>query len=188
MPPRCKRAEELDIDNCHEGYEGEEEYCLFHKPDKTEIESRKFYSKLQDFRERISGQKEINIQQNLEYKFEGVDFTGFIFPDSPRGISPIFRFVKFNKIAFFNHAIFEYRPLFSKSVFNAIVSFRNTTFEHGAVFKNTKFKMDAEFQESTFKDGTALKDDISICLILSDSVFEENVNFEKATFKGSILS
>jgi len=180
MSARCKRAEELEIKNCHEKYEGEEDYCLFHKKNKTQKEAENFYEELIDEKARA--------KEKEGYVFEDGNFNGYIFPKLERledGLSPpgiqIFVSSEFEDVANFFEAIFKYEIWFVDTTFNKGVSFRKATFKQGVDFEDSIFndkrdvideEKEINFIRTTFKGNSKF-----------DSVnFEEQVNFRHATF------
>jgi len=141
----------------------DQEYCIFHKPNKNEEEARKFWRK---FLERFKP-KELEVdEETVEgYKigkvkylvFEcNVNCKGFVFPDSKFLLE---RSV-FKKFANFSEAVFEGNALFNLA-----------KFEH-ASFDKAIFKKDARFFGAIFGNANFRE----VC-------FEGIVDFKHAKFK-----
>lgn len=96
------------------------EYCIFHKPKKSEEEAREFWKK---FLERFKPKRETiyDEQSRKEIKRfifeEEIDCDGFVFPVIPRDVD-------FS----FEYAIFKGNARFSESIFEDFANFRNATF------------------------------------------------------------
>ncbi len=192
MSPRCKRAKELDIDNCHEDYEDEEDYCLFHKPGKDEKEAKNFYTSI---RKRC----EVYEEENKSVFRTNLDFSGFFFPKTPEGLKPLF-----------SESVFKERVVFGDATFEGLASFERAVFEKSAVFRKTEFNEPTDFNRAIFK-GTAYfnnGDFIASCSFsktkfekfakfiktvfrstseFSRAVFNEKTSFEEADFHGTVF-
>lgn len=112
----CKLEE---YGNCDEETK-EQEYCIFHKPDKNEIEAKEFYKKfLERFRhrkEKIKEKIKFKFKSNLLEKFfgenveieverfvfeEDVNCSGFVFPKTPKDFDFSFDSSIFKGLALF---------------------------------------------------------------------------------------
>ena len=183
---RCKKAKKLDIANCGPIKE-EEDYCLFHKLDKSEEEAEKFYAELR--------------KQRTKYKvFENVAWAGYVFPtiaeisffkDATFKDKTDFRNVTFEDIANFQGATFENVANFKDATFKDVVNFEQATFEEitEANFQDTTFeeRAEARFQYATFKDMANFQqyttfEEIAVANF-QDATFEDMANFWNATFK-----
>jgi uncharacterized protein YjbI with pentapeptide repeats len=166
----CKLA---GADNCDEETKWGYEYCLFHKPEKSEEEEREFYEKLL---RRLNPKREIREvapgEEEEIFVFEdGVDCRGYVFPPIPRGLGFSFEGAVFKRRAIFDWARFHYRVYFERCIFKDIATFRNTTFE-AAEFHEAIFEKLADFTGATFKYAD-----------FADATFKGGVDFSKATFK-----
>jgi len=126
----CKLEE---YGNCDEETR-EQEYCIFHKPDKNEIEAREFYKKfLERFRhrsEKVKIEESLGEKVIIRFVFEkDVNCAGYHFPKIPKD----------------SNFSFEY------AVFKGNAWFGGVTFKGNASFKGTVFEKYAEFDEATFE-------------------------------------
>ena len=126
--------------NCDEETKNQE-YCIFHKPNKSEKEAKEFYEKfLKKFKpkkERITvGLEEI---ERLVFE-EKVDCSGYVFPKIPESVD--FSFVS---------SVFKGDALFKEATFEGIAWFKWAKFEGVAWFGKTIFKESAWFIEATFE-------------------------------------
>ena len=184
--------------NCDEETK-DNEYCIFHKPDKNVDEAKEFYEK---FLKRFKHKKEKIIDERLGNEiererlvFEGeVNCRGYVFPENteyspiiPEYIEfPFYRAV-FKRRADFEGATFEGDAYFERATFeNDAMSIR-TTFKGNAWFKGTTFKGDAWFEGATFKEYA----DFSRATFKWDAgfvgvVFEADAMFKGVTFGGDV--
>ena len=148
--------------NCDEETKNQE-YCIFHKPNKSEKEAKEFYEKfLKKFKpkkERITvGLEEI---ERLVFE-EKVDCSGYVFPKIPESVDfsfvssvfkgdALFKEATFEGIAWFKWAKFEGDVRFSGAKFEGVAWFIGTTFEGVAGFGETIFRGGAWFIEATFE-------------------------------------
>ena len=148
--------------NCDEETKNQE-YCIFHKPNKSEKEAKEFYEKfLKKFKpkkERITvGLEEI---ERLVFE-EKVDCSGYVFPKIPESVDfsfvssvfkgdALFKEATFEGIAWFKWAKFEGDVRFSGAKFEGVAWFNGTTFKGAAWFGKTIFKESAWFIEATFE-------------------------------------
>ncbi|KXB00155.1 hypothetical protein AKJ40_01790 [candidate division MSBL1 archaeon SCGC-AAA259M10] len=198
MSPRCKRAEELDIDNCHEDYGGEKKYCLFHRPEKNYQDKIKFLNAIEEKADELKSVGEFRV--SFIFK-TSINFAGYIFPPMNFAYGGLeedslsFKKAEFRSGANSIGAVFEGKAEFQNASFHSTVSFtgvefigkanfRNTTFEAGAFFagkslekKVTQFNDEAHFNEATFI-GSANFDGV---------YFKKGAYFTKTKFKKSCL-
>jgi len=130
--------------NCDENHDPEkEEYCIFHKPNKSEEEAVEFYRKfLERFKPRVE-EIEVGGQKIKRLVFEKpVDARGFVFPEIP---SVPIKYEdnsgnKWDRRFSFKYAVFEGAVLFDNAIFKGLVCFTEAEFNHFASFDNTQFK------------------------------------------------
>ena len=145
---------------CNRKSHGNSEYCLFHKPDKSEDESILMNKEIDDFME-----SEIKITKIENEKYV-LDFRGFVFNEdfimdisteqiNNEDIIYDFSEAVFNEKAYFDNYKFIGDVYFDNTIFNNIVSFKDTLFDGNCVFYNTKFSEInlnyMPFQKSVFK-------------------------------------
>jgi len=160
MSTRCSRAKELGVDNCHEEYEGEKEYCLFHKPEKIGSEANRFYRELIE--------KDNPQEENGRFIFETMaDFTGYIFPRGEDENSEFFKDSEFKSYAIFEDAIFNCDIVFNEATFKSLVTFKEATFEKKVKMRGVNFE--EQERKTSFEQAD----------------FLESVDFSKASFDGS---
>ena len=158
-------------------------YCLFHKPNKTEDEAQLFKAKLM---EKL---------QNKDY-----DFIGYCFPDVIDFDSQVFeeradftestfegdinfRGATFKREANFTRSIFMGETHFEKSTFAENVNWRKSTFIEDAYFDSSTFEKDIFFARSKFSDYAGFMN--STFRGIADfwgSIFEETAKFSNSTF------
>lgn len=163
----------------------DQEYCIFHKSNKTEEEAVEFYKRfLERFKPRV---EEIEVEgQNIKrLVFEKpVNARGFVFPS---WIS-------------FENAIFKEPVSFEKSTFEGSVSFSGAIFEDDVEFINCKFDgysgssfFDSKFNKRVDFSGSQFRGDVDFryAEFKGESVFqrvtyEEDVDFGEAVFYGPV--
>ncbi len=150
-----------------------QEYCIFHKPDKSEEEAVEFYRKfLERFKPRVE-EIEVDGQEIKRLVFEKkVDARGFVFPEIPN-VSIEYTDGEGNKWEgrfSFEYAIFRDNAVFSSADFSraaiidsnpfgpaidAFLSFEYATFYKLADFSEAKFDiarfLGAQFNHAIFK-------------------------------------
>ncbi len=162
----------------------DQEYCIFHKPDKTEDEAREFYRK---FLERFKPRKEKIIVDGREierFVFENdMNCRGYVFPEIPRDFNFSFRYSNFESVVYFDESTF-FNISFEGAVFNSGFKCVNTekneykpinvTFDRSkfnyVVFRRAVF-CDVSFEESEFR-----------CVDFDKSVFSGYIVFRKVKF------
>jgi uncharacterized protein YjbI with pentapeptide repeats len=183
----------------------DQEYCIFHKPNKNEEEAREFWRK---FLERFKPKKEKIFIEDLGKEIERfvfkdkVDCSGFVFPKIPKDVNFSFRYAIFEE-AIFANAIFEDVAHFSWSCFRKSADFSEATFESdanfygasfgttlkeitgltGAIFVNTTFKGEAIFNNTTFKFANFTEATFKKDADFGGAIFT-NIIFRSATFEG----
>ena len=160
----CKLEE---YDNCDEETK-DQEYCIFHKPNKSEEEAREFYEKfLKKFKPKKEKKIIIDLVDMKEIERlifeEAVDCRRYVFPEIPEGVDFSFAF-----------SVFKGDARFEGATFKGSASFEDDTFEEDASFKDATFKGSASFWGATFKGSASFE----------DATFEKGAWFEDATFKG----
>ena len=182
----------------------DQEYCIFHKPNKSEEEAREFYNK---FVLKFFGYK---LPWNNGWVFAGpVDAMGFVFPEIPYENTlgeerfsfehavfrdnAVFSSADFSRAAIiesnpfgptidaflsFEYAIFYKLADFSEAKFD-IARFLGAQFNH-AIFKGTEFEY-ADFPWSRFKFADFKKARFNKKALFENSQFEE-AHFEESRF------
>ena len=167
----CKLEE---YGNCDEETK-DQEYCIFHKPNKNEEEAREFYEK---FLRRFRPKKErITLEEIERERFvfeETVDCRGYVFPEIPKDMEFSFVYSVFKGNAGFDRATFKGDAWFFRVTFEGDAWFFRAIFEGDAVFLEATFEGDAVFGETTF-EGFAW---------FGEATFEGDAVFDRATFKG----
>ncbi|AEK73657.1 hypothetical protein GQS_08815 [Thermococcus sp. 4557] len=128
----------------------DQEYCIFHKPDKNENEAREFYNK---FVLKFFGYKSPRSEGLV---FAGpVDARGFVFPSATSrvkyrewGETTPFRYTLFKKSVDFSEACFSSDTLF----FGPPALFDSVTFESHVYFNDSNFR-EARFCKVKFFKG-----------------------------------
>lgn len=137
--------------NCDEETKNQE-YCIFHKPNKNEVESREFYKK---FLNRYKPRKERiydEFGETERFVFEErLDCRGYVFPNIPIDVDFSFSRAVFERNSDFSGSKFE-DAYFVLAEFNYVSSFRGVKFEF-ANFNKTKFNEKADFGGAEFKDA-----------------------------------
>jgi len=133
-------------------------YCIFHKPDKKDLE--KFKKKYYEQIDQVGPEDE----RNPRY-----DFTGYVFPEGltvgRTGWSASSGLVVLPKEipagASFDEAVFGGTANFNDVTFKGIGAFSGATFKKIALFRDTTFEGDAKFQATTF-NGLAVFSDVTL--------------------------
>ena len=137
-------------------------YCIFHKPDKTEQEAELFKDKIK------------TKLQNKDY-----DFTGYRFPREANFVNQVFK-----KTTSFAGSTFQEIAKFTESTFEEDAHFEGSTFEKDAIFQESIFKKHADFRGSIFRKvafftGSTFEGYADF----GESIFEEDADFGESTFK-----
>ncbi len=155
----------------------DQEYCIFHKPNKSEEEAVEFYRKfLERFKPRVEeievegdtvGRPEIVSIAVIRFVFEKeINARGFVFPKIP---DEDIRYTDKNGNLFIGHFSFIF------SVFEEEVSFSSAIFEE-MNFSLAHFKKDALFINCKFED-----------IDFSQAIFEGNANFMESRFERAMF-
>ena len=167
----CKRAH---LENC-DPETADQEYCIFHKPNKTEEEAAEFYNK---FVLRFFGYK---LPWNEGWVFaEEIDARGFVFPEIPKTTDLIIPIIleepqrKTGEEFHFEGTIFKSNVNFANAVFEKSVSFENARFKQAANFGNALFNGIAIFDQVTFDNDVDF----------TGTIFNKNAYFENTEFNG----
>ncbi len=170
--------------NCDPGTK-DQEYCIFHKPNKNEEEAREFWRK---FLQRFKPKKEKifieEVQKEIErFVFEDVvDCKGFVFPEIPININHSFKYAIFNKDIDFSNTVFECNAEFNMAIFRGHTDFRGATFKQNANFYRVMFES-ACFNEATFKEDAIFNDSIFKKFAkFMNAIFEKNAKFTRCNF------
>ncbi len=121
----------------------EDEFCIFHKPNKNEKEVKEFYSK---FLERFKPRKE-----RIYIFEEKLDCRGFVFPKIPTDADFSFSSATFKKDCNFSGSKFD-EAYFVSAKFNGMSGFVGAKFEF-ANFNKTQFNKKVDFGGAEFKDA-----------------------------------
>lgn len=204
------------IDECGREALNDSEYCLFHKPNKSDKESNDFYRSLLD-------NAFLEENNNISY-YSRLDCNKFVFPPikSRSETNNIFYNSVFRGVVNFDKAIFEgkmdycnvkfeNRVIFNGAQFKGIVLFDNVHFKEDTTFINTEFYNDAEFHKVRFRSnawfmsstfhrearfsGTTFEKYAgfmymtvhSYSLLADNTRFEGECNFKRAVFKGPVF-
>jgi len=153
-------------------------YCIFHKPHKTQQEEQLFEDKID---------KKL---QNKDYDFTGYHFlylpsglpgqlVGQVFEDDTHFIEATFEGdielweLTFKGKADFRGSTFQGKTDFRGSTFEGETDFRGSTFEEYVVFYKSTFKERSDFRGSTFEEYIGL----------SGTTFEKRVLFSQTSFE-----
>ncbi|WP_099209666.1 potassium channel family protein [Thermococcus henrietii] len=149
----CKMAH---FGNC-DPETADQEYCIFHKPDKSERDINifwwKFFSK---FKPKIE-EREIDGNKQKVLVFENpVDAKGFVFPEVPSKPTWMPGGWKFCNRGYnsecidFKGAVFKDNVSFYHAMFGGAISFEHATFEKFACFNEVKFAKSVSFESVNF--------------------------------------
>ena len=143
----------------------EEEYCIFHRPNKNEKEAeefwRKFFDRFKPEEEKIEGRKMRRLI------FNDIDCSGYAFP----AFRPVF---PEEKAMPFIHSVFRGNACFINARFEGDADFYKAKFESDALFTRTTFSGKALFFGAIFSGKAGFH----------GSIFLENSGFHGAKFKG----
>jgi uncharacterized protein YjbI with pentapeptide repeats len=183
----------------------EEEYCIFHRPNKNEKEAeefwRKFFDRFKPEEEKIEGGK----IRRFVFK-EDLDCSGYVFPASFGETGMVVRTheharpfcysifkgnVDLSEATFsgdvdFSYAKFEKKAVFSWTKFSGDVIFLGTKFSRVAVFSNAKFEGKAFFSGATFSRALFIKATFSETADFSGTEFEKKAFFLGTKFSGNV--
>ncbi|ADD08990.1 pentapeptide repeat-containing protein [Candidatus Aciduliprofundum boonei] len=173
----CKLAH---YGNCDEETK-DDEYCIFHKPNKTDEEAKKFYEMLiLKYKPETEETYDDVIGFFDRFIFDGnINFSGFVFPEIPEDCNFTFREIEFRGDVKFDDAVFEFTPEFNNSQFD-FASFNGTQFKKGADFTHSHFKKSVWFRNTKFYDITVLG-----LSTFEEMVFAENIYFDTHCFSFS---
>ena len=116
------------------------EFCIFHKPNKNKLEAREFYKKfLNIFKPRKERIYDENTKKEVErFIFEKeLNCVGYIFPEIPKDVDFSFSHAVFERNADFSRSKFE-DACFILAEFNCMSSFRGAKFQF-ANFNKVRF-------------------------------------------------
>jgi hypothetical protein len=177
------------------------EYCIFHKPGKTEGEAkefwRKFFDKFKPEEAEIEGEK----IRRLVFK-KDVNCSGYVFPmffgETEMDIAPFLYFI-FSRDAIFSEAKFEGDAFFPGAKFGEKADFSGTTFSGNANFPDATFSGDVSFSKAKFggkanfsgaKFGgkaSFLRAEFEGDASFSKAEFEKNADFSEAKFEKNVI-
>ncbi|KAA0011569.1 MAG: hypothetical protein FE041_04340 [Thermoplasmata archaeon] len=159
--------------NCDEETKNEE-YCIFHKPNKNEEEAREFYEKfLRRFKHHKEKIEDELSEKRTRYVFEeDLDCKGFVFPEIREHAGFIFWNAKFLGNNEFSGAVFEGPIMFTGSVFEGSVDFSGTIFKDDVMFYEALFNGHVTFGKSLDKSGI--------------TIFEKSALFDKTIFRKGV--
>lgn len=184
----CKMAH---FGNC-DPETADQEYCIFHKPNKTEEEAREFWEK---FLERINIDfEEIEVEDNTGKKRklhrpifkDVVNVRGFVFPSTSKyGI--FFRYSIFEREANFRYCIFEDNVSFDDAIFSQGAYFGGSIFEKDLYCGNTQFLGESDFDEVHFKEDAYFdKSHFHNNAYFGGAIFERDAYFDDAIFESEV--
>ncbi len=194
MSSRCK----TDYDNC--GPDAEGDYCLFHKPDKSEKEAKRFYEEIKDNGEIKKIEDEEGKQKKKLVFNQEQDWRGFVFPSRPENMEKSlffsnsvfeemtnFKETKFEGFTNFTHGVFRSRVKFSWAEFAEKTKFRYAKFSGEVNFRNTKFGKEADFWRAKFNGKVNfLKTEFVSEAAFIDTKFGGDTTFDYAKFKNIV--
>ncbi|NJE05151.1 hypothetical protein E3E36_03130 [Thermococcus sp. M36] len=175
----CKKAH---FGNC-DPETADQEYCIFHKPNKSEEEAKEFWRKfLERFKPRVE-EIEVDGRKIKRLVFEDyVECMGYVFPKPPKEYSKLF----------FQFSIFRNGVNFESSVFKWEVDFENAEFYDRPHFPestldgSTKFSTINEFIKfikQHRQDKFSVLDDLIVPgVTFRNSIFEDGAYFNRSTF------
>ena len=178
--------------NCDEETK-DQEYCIFHKPNKSEEEAREFYEKfLKKFKPKKEKKIIIDLVDMKEIERlifeEAVDYRRYVFPEIPEGVDFSFAFSVFKGDAQFENATFKGSASFEGATFEEGASFEDATFEEDALFWRAIFKGGASFWGAIFKGRASFLGTIFKGIAwFEEARFEDDALFERATFEEDAL-
>ena len=149
----------------------DQEYCIFHKPNKTPVEAREFYEK---FLEKTKPEKIVK-EKGDYYYWKELDCRGYVFPPTPAEYGEIFRNAVIGS-ANCSNAVFEGKMVFEEATFEDDVDFSKAKFQDVS-FSKAVFKGDADFRWALFGGETDF----------SEASFEGSADFSMASFSGSAI-
>jgi len=157
----------------------DQEYCIFHKPNKTKEEAKKFWRK---FLEKFCPKTKPKDEVKLDRKFT-TDIEFFIFDNVVEIIKKVKYFIFDNKINCrgFRFPDFEF-PL-ERAIFKESVDFSEAVFEGDAKFNKVIFKMEARFVGAIFGNAEFRETCFENVADFSNAKFE-CADFTYAKFKG----
>ena len=153
----------------------DQEYCIFHKPNKTEEEAREFWRKfLEKFKPKKEKIYDRVLKKDIErFVFEGgVNCRSFVFPKIPHSLDFKFEGVIFKSSINFSYAKFCDSVDFTGAIFKDFADFSHTHFENGAEFGGVLFEDFVNFSDATFEGKTQF----------DHSQFKRGATFNKAKF------
>ncbi len=122
------------------------DYCIFHKPNKTEEEVKLFKQKI------------THKLQDKDYVFTGYHFpTGTTFRNQTFEKNADFGESTFRGDANFQNSAFKRGTNFSESTFEADANFSESTFREWADFSRSAFMGNANFKRSSFEESPDFK-------------------------------
>ncbi len=190
----CKMAH---FGNC-DPETADQEYCIFHKPDKDEKEAREFYNKLvlkffgyvldiksiavrklENFEYNLHFSKSIPVggttySHRVNYRFGlSLRCEKFVFPQIPVD-------VEFS----FKYAIFEKKANFRLATFIGYTTFEGVIFKNEAIFDSAIFKGNTIFEKAQFNGVSRFSDaTFEMPAYFENSVFNGNAIFERTEFR-----
>jgi len=177
----------------------DQEYCIFHKPNKSGEEAREFYRKfLERFKPRVE-EIEVDGRKIKRLVFdEPVEARGFVFPVLPQksqdditieledayvsSIKHRFHPKEYlDNIEYLGHKL-RAHSLFEYAIFNNELNLYNVIFEDDVFFIGTKFN---STDKSSPKDDSLGRENQDFQTIFYESRFKKNAFFRDAEFNSS---
>ena len=159
----------------------EEEYCIFHRPNKNEKEAEEFWRKFFDRFKPEEEKIEIGRRKIRRFIFkEDVYCSGYVFPasfkETETAIAKPFRYSVFKGSVNFSEARFEGYADFSEARFEGYADFSGAIFLRDAFFSGAKFEVGACFIETKIKGF----------MYFFGAKFEGYADFSEARFEGYV--
>ena len=158
----------------------DQEYCIFHKPNKNPEEALEFYKKfLERFRPTV--EESVFVDKMVRYFIfdDTVNCRGYVFPPLPK--KPVKyedpQGNQWNEGFTFEYAVFRSKVYFQGAVFEGSTSFRQAEFREDADFSNAKFLGSVSFQGAEFEKWAVFR----------RTEFKGLAEFRGAEFRGPAL-
>jgi len=181
----CKMAH---FGNC-DPETADQEYCIFHKPNKSEEEAREFYRKfLERFKPKVE-EIEVDGEKVKRLVFEEpVDAKGFVFPEIP---DTAIEYIdnegnEWNQKFSFENAVFKREINLSNSMFrsNVYFNFHDVTFYGVLKLHKIIVYPGLDFSGSTFGENVEIVTDSPTgILIFDDCVFRKELILIESTLE-----
>jgi hypothetical protein len=161
----------------------EEEYCIFHRPNKNEKEAEEFWRKFFDRFDPEEEEIEIEGRKIRRFVFkEDVNCSGYVFPAFFGEAGTVIG------AGLFHYSIFKGNVSFLGAEFSGKADFSEAEFEKGVNFFHAKFKRDVDFSYAEFSGKVYfLHAEFSGDAVFTRATFSETADFSEAEFEKGIL-